>query len=97
MDVLVCVYAEEDIFWLDKWRALEEEYENFHYHLTLSDPSDEWKGLRGRVQQHTPEISHFKERSIYLCGNPAMTADVKRLCLEEWGIPKEDVHMEGYI
>jgi ferredoxin-NADP reductase len=33
---------------------------------------------------------------IYICGAPEMVKDVKAHCLE-WGIPKADVHAEGYM
>jgi len=97
MDLITCVFKEEDLFWIEEFEGLAEKYPNITVHIMLSDPSPEWKGLTGRVQDIIPTIPDFKEKNIYLCGNPAMTSDVKRLCLEEWCIPKERVHMEGYI
>ena len=97
MDLIIGVFAEEDIFWTDMHKELTSAHPHVQIHITLSEPKPTWKGLRGRVQEVIPMIENFKERSIYLCGNPAMTSDVKKLCLEEWDIPKERVHMEGYI
>jgi hypothetical protein len=34
---------------------------------------------------------------LYACGNPQMTLEVKKLALEQWGLQKMDVHVEGYI
>jgi len=97
IDLIWCTYSEKTCFWVDELRAMEQEHPNFTFHLTLSEPSPEWDGLTGRVQQVIPTIPEFSLRQIYICGNPAMTSDVKKLCLEEWGFPKEDVHIEGYI
>jgi NADPH-dependent ferric siderophore reductase len=42
-------------------------------------------------------IPDFTARQIYVCGNPSMTLELKKLCLEQWGIDKRDMHVEGYI
>ncbi|MFA7681825.1 MAG: FAD-binding oxidoreductase [Candidatus Peribacteraceae bacterium] len=97
IDLIWCTYNEKDIFWDDDFKSLEKQYPNFFFHMMLSEPSAEWKGPTGRVQKLIPTIEHLNEKQIYICGNPAMTSDVKRLCLEEWGFAKEDVHIEGYI
>jgi len=97
IDLVWCTYNEKTFFWTDEFSALAEKYKNFNFHLTLSEPPADWKGLRGRVQQVIPKIKGFNEKQIYICGNPAMTSDVKKLCLEEWGFAKTDVHIEGYI
>jgi ferredoxin-NADP reductase len=39
----------------------------------------------------------FSGKSLYVCGNPDMTTDVKKLALTEWGMDKKDLHVEGYI
>lgn len=97
IDMVFGVYAEEDIFWMEFFQDLSAKYENFHVHLTLSNPSTEWKGHTGWVQKLIPSVVDGGQKKIYVCGNPAMTADIKKLCLEQWGIQKTDFHMEGYI
>lgn len=98
IDLVFGARGEEDIFWIDEFEALAKEYENFFLHLALSNPSPSWKGHRGRVQTLVPQIVRdFTNKSVYICGNPEMTKEVKNLCLNEWKVPKEDVHMEGYI
>ncbi|MCF7844361.1 MAG: hypothetical protein K9M03_00850 [Kiritimatiellales bacterium] len=97
MDLIIGVFAEEDIFWSDLHEEITATHPNVHVHITLSEPKPTWEGYKGRVQEVIPNIENFKERNIYLCGNPAMTTNVKKMCLEEWEIPKEQVHMEGYI
>ena len=97
MDLVVGLCSEKDIFWAEEFSALAERYPNFSFRITLSEPSPQWNGETGWVQEFIPKIADCRERTFYICGNPSMTKDVKRLCLEDWGIPKEDVHVEGYI
>lgn len=98
MDLVYGVRSEEDLFWQQELEELAETHENFHVHIALSQPSEHWQGLRGRVQTVTPEVIHnFSNKNIYVCGNPDMTKEVKQLCLEKWGVEKQDFHMEGYI
>jgi len=98
MDLIVGVLAEEDILLKKELDELSKEHENFNYHFTLSDPSETWTGYKGYVQKLVPTlVSDFSNKSIYVCGNPLMTDDVKKLCLEEWGVNKSDFHCEGYI
>jgi len=72
---------------------------NVFVHIALSQPLLSWTGHRGRVQTVAPQIvgNTFTGKALYVCGNPDMTTDVKRLALEEWNVDKQDLHVEGYI
>lgn len=98
MDLLFGVRAEEDLFWVEEFQSLEQEIPSFTLHLALTKPSTDWNGQTGRVQQVIPQLGlDLTNRSIFICGNPEMTKEVKDLCLGEWGVEKGRVHMEGYI
>ena len=98
MDIVFGVRSEEDLFWLDAWTALTREYPQVRLHVTLSQPSTSWQGMCGRLQQVVPGLlPDLAERMVYVCGNPDMTAQVKKLCLEEWGVGREWLHVEGFI
>jgi len=98
MDLVFGVYSQAHLFWVKEMEKLANNHENFFFHPVLSDPEGEWDGETGWVQDALPEIiPDLSSKSIYLCGNPNMVKDVKKLCLEEWGVPKESVHGEGYI
>ena len=98
MDLIVGVLAEEDIFLKKELDELSKEHENFNCHFTLSDPSEAWTGHKGYVQKLVPIlVSDFSNKSIYVCGNPLMTDDVKKLCGGKWGVSKDDFYIEGYI
>lgn len=98
MHLIFGVRSEEDLFWTDFFEKLAHAHPNLHFHPALSAGSPHWKGHRGRVQAVIPQIvTEFPLVSLYACGNPAMTKDVKALALEKWGMSKQDVHVEGYI
>lgn len=98
MDLVFGVFSEEDLFWSEEWEELARTHENFFLHLALSNPSDSWTGHRGWVQSLVPLIARDMSRKhVYVCGNPNMTLDLKKLCVEEWGLTKKDVHIEGYV
>jgi len=98
MDLVFGVRGEEDMFWKEELEELATKYENFFVHFALSNPSSEWKGHRGRVQTLVPLIDpDISEREVFVCGSPDMTKELKQLCLEQWNVPKESLHVEGYI
>jgi NAD(P)H-flavin reductase len=98
IDLVYGVRSEEDVFWKDELTALTQKYDNFFLHIALSKPSDSWKGHVGRVQTLVPMIvKDFSNKCVYVCGSPDMTKELKQTCLEQWGIQKGDLHVEGYI
>lgn len=98
IDVVFGIRSEEDLFWLEDLRTLTARVAGVTLYVSLTKPSPAWQGHRGRLQQVVPMvISDLGKRVVYICGNPAMTGDVKQLCLEQWGVNKEHLHVEGYI
>jgi NAD(P)H-flavin reductase len=97
MHLFFGVRHEEDLFWVDEFNGLAKRFPNLHVHISLSKPDDSWKGLKGRVTNTLPEIiTDFSSISTYTCGGPDMVKSVKEFLLGK-GVPKEDVHGEGYI
>lgn len=99
IDILFGVRSEEDLFWQQWLEETSKYYPSVFTHITLTQPSPAWTGHKGRVQTVAPQVvgSDFTGKHLYVCGNPDMTTEVKRLALEEWGVGKKDVHVEGYI
>lgn len=98
IDLVFGVRKEEELFWVDDFSRLAAAHPSLRVHVALSRPSPMWSGLTGRIQQVAPGVvPDYKDRIVYVCGNPDMTTEVKKLCLEAWGIPKERLHVEGYI
>lgn len=98
IDLVFGVRTEEELFWTAEFEELAQKHERFSFHVTLTRGPDEWKGHRGRVQavgkQVAPDVA---ERIVYACGNPDMTKELKPMALEQWGVPKQDLHVEGFI
>lgn len=98
MDLIMGVRAEEDLFWKEEFQAIAQKHENVFVHFALSGAGEGWTGHRGRVQTLVPLIvSDFSRKSVYVCGSPDMTKELKQICLEQWGMEKKDLHVEGYI
>ena len=98
IDLFFGVHNEKEMFWEDDLKELSDQYPNFSYHISIGEPSDAWEGFEGYVQEQASSIiDDFSNKQIYICGAPVMTKSVKEIALNEWGIPKEDVHMEGFI
>jgi NAD(P)H-flavin reductase len=98
IDLIFGVRAQEDMFWKEEFERLSQKYENFFLHLTLSGPTENWDGHKGRVQTLVELVfKDFSNKNVYVCGSPEMTRELKQLCLEKWGIEKGDLHVEGYI
>lgn len=98
IDLFFGLLNEEEIFWEEELKKIAEEYPNFSYHISIGDQSSTFDGFKGYVQQHASEvISDFSNKQIYICGAPIMTKAVKQEAIDTWGVPQEDVHMEGFI
>lgn len=98
IDLFFGLLHERELFWKQELDAFTSQYEHFSYYLEASDPGPSWNGFTGFVQEHATEvIDDFTNKQIYLCGSPLMTKAVKQVATEQWGVPKEDVHMEGFI
>ena len=67
---------EDDIFWKDIFETYEKEYPQFHFHISLSQPSVQWQGLRGHVTEHLLQQPINGEATYYLCGSGAMVEEM---------------------
>jgi len=79
--------SKQDLFYADEFMELEKKFNNFKYHVALSEPPPEerWEGLTGFIHQCLYDnylVSHKDPSEIeyYLCGPPMMiNAAVKML------------------
>lgn len=85
---------EEDIFWQKEFGELVMRYPNFHFVLTLSQPSSGWTGKRGHVEEHIfADITNPSGSDYYLCGSQAMTSEM-RTKLKAANVPDSQVKFE---
>jgi CDP-4-dehydro-6-deoxyglucose reductase len=89
--------SESDVLWAAELEALAREYPEFRFEPTLSLPAPDWRGRRGRVQEHLSElVSSLPARpSAYVCGTPAMAESV-RSELRLLGVAVADLKTESY-
>ena len=98
MDLVFGNRFAEDLFWMEEFEKLASEHSSFFFHPVLSKPTGAWKGHKGHVQDIALQIiKDLTKKHIYVCGSPAMTDELKDLCTRTWGIPKESLHVEGFI
>ena len=68
---------EHDIYYQDELAALAEQFPEFSYTITLSQPSSSWTGAVGRVQTHLDShIAAVDDLAVYVCGSKAMITSV---------------------
>ena len=69
--------SERDLYYQDELQFLAARHRDFKFVTTLSRPSPEWKGARGRVTDLVrTQIDSVKNLEVYLCGNSGMIKDV---------------------
>jgi ferredoxin-NADP reductase len=84
---------EEDVFWFKEFEDLLHAYPNFRLVLTLSQPTENWQGKRGHVQDHLFSQQNLSEADYYLCGNKTMVDDM-RAKLKAANVPDTQVKFE---
>lgn len=91
-----CVRSQADSFYLDFYKQLEEQYSNFEFIFSLSQPQPDWNGCTGRVTHMIEEhIQSAANCEAYLCGNGEMIKEVQELLLKK-GADNGQVYMERY-
>lgn len=90
MHLVFGVRTEVDLFWLDRLEALAAKHSNFTYLVTLSQPSETWEKIRGRVSEHVTLIPGAR---YFICGNPEMVKDVRAQLMEK-NVALPNIHLE---
>lgn len=79
--------------------AFREELDAMHgliYRPTLTQPGDDWLGLRGRVQVWLEqELREATDVHVLVCGHAPMVDDVRALALSH-GVDTAHIHAEAY-
>ena len=83
-------------------RLADEQFDNFDWHVALSDPlpEDNWEGLTGFIHQVVFE-KYLKDHpapedcEYYLCGPPPMVAAVLKM-LDDLGVEPENILLDDF-
>lgn len=76
VNLLFGLRHEEDIFWTNRLNSMKNNYRNFSYQITLSQPKTKWRQLTGRVTKHLNKLKN--QANFYICGNRDMVKDVRK-------------------
>lgn len=87
----------EDICLTDELDALAAAHANFTYRISLSQPPDDWIGLRGRLTESVPPLLEtLGGKRYYLSGNGAMAEEMET-ALSDVGVDRAFIHQERFF
>jgi ferredoxin-NADP reductase len=87
---------EQDVYYREEFEQLAAQHDNFHFLPTLSRAGDDWKGLRGYVQQRLGEIVGMRsDMHAYICGLDKMVKANREL-LKTLGWDRTSIRYEKY-
>jgi NAD(P)H-flavin reductase len=88
---------EEDICLTHELDALAGAHRNFSYAISLSQPSEDWTGLRGRLTETVPPLLEtLGGKRYYLSGNGAMCEEME-LALSGMGVDRSLIRQERFF
>ncbi len=87
---------EEDVYWIEEMERIEKDHENFKFNLVLSQPKDDWLGMKGHVGEVIDkETLSWNTTVFYLCGRSEMVTEVAEL-VKMKGVSDEKVIYERF-
>ena len=90
------------MFFVEDFDQLAEEFDNFEWHVALSDalPEDDWKGYTGFIhnvlfEEYLKNHPAPEDCEFYMCGPPIMNQSVINMLLE-LGVDREDIMLDDF-
>ena len=91
-----------EMFYLEDFDGLQNEFDNFSWHVALSDalPEDKWEGYVGFIHQvlydeYLKNHPAPEDCEYYLCGPPMMISAVTSMLLDQ-GVEREDIMFDDF-
>ena len=91
-----------EMFYVEDFNQLAEQFDNFSWHVALSDPlpEDNWTGLQGFIHQvvydeYLKDHPAPEDCEYYLCGPPPMIAAVLKM-LEDLGVEPDNILLDDF-
>ena len=91
-----------EMFYKEEFDRLEEEYENFSWHVALSDAREEdnWDGLTGFIhavafENYLKDHPNPEDCEYYMCGPPIVNQLVSEM-LEDLGVEPENIAFDDF-
>jgi len=94
--------SKREMFYVDDFNRLQEEFDNFEWHVALSDPlpEDNWDGYTGFIHNvlHDNYLKYHEapeDCEYYMCGPPMMNAAVIKM-LTDLGVERENIFLDDF-
>lgn len=94
--------SKRELFYVDDFRNIEKEFDNFKFHIGLSEPKpeDNWDGYVGFIHQviydnYLKNHPEPEEIEYYICG-PGMMLDACTKMLDSLGVPSENILYDDF-
>ncbi len=91
-----------EAFYVDHFDKLQQDHDNFRWHLALSEPKpeDNWTGYTGFIHEvlfdnYLKDHPAPEDCEYYLCGPPVMNAAVIKM-LEDLGVERENIMLDDF-
>ena len=91
-----------ELFYIEEFRALEEQFPNFTFNLALSEPlpEDNWTGYTGFIHQvvidnYLKDHPSPEDIEYYFCGPPMMNQCVMKMC-DDFGVEPENISFDDF-
>jgi len=91
-----------EMFYVEDFDGLQNDYENFDWHVALSDPQpeDNWDGYTGFIHNvlydnYLKDHPAPEDCEFYMCGPPPMTAAVINMLLE-LGVERDNILLDDF-
>ncbi|MDB1145317.1 MAG: NADH:ubiquinone reductase (Na(+)-transporting) subunit F [Alcaligenaceae bacterium] len=94
--------SRREMFYVEDFDKLQEEFPNFTWHVALSDalPEDNWDGYTGFI--HNVLYEHYlkdheapEDCEFYMCGPPIMNTSVTNMLLD-LGVERENIFFDDF-
>jgi Na+-transporting NADH:ubiquinone oxidoreductase subunit F len=92
----------KEVFYTEEFLELDKKYDNFSFHLALSNPlpEDNWTGATGFIHQvvfdqYLKDHPAPEDISYYLCGPPMMNKAIFAM-LDDLGVEKANIHYDDF-
>ncbi|HIJ65333.1 MAG TPA: NADH:ubiquinone reductase (Na(+)-transporting) subunit F [Candidatus Hydrogenedentes bacterium] len=91
-----------EMFYTEDFDALAQQFDNFHWHVALSEPltEDQWSGYTGFIhavlyEHHLKDHPAPEDVEYYICGPPLMLDAVKKT-LYDLGVEDENIRYDDF-
>ena len=92
----------QEVFYAEEFEELARMYENFSFHIALSEPlpEDNWQGLTGFIHQvlldnYLHDHPAPEDINYYMCGPPMMAKAVVEM-LDNLGVEPDNIHFDDF-